>query len=864
MSTPDLTPIGAGEAAEPPAAVALKIVVPAIEPVAWPKKKADGTKFKLQLPPPRVWEYRYGDGSLHGVVARWDRDGDKIVLPAVCVERDGTVEWAWSGFGDSDGSRPLLGLMELAAKPLANVLLVEGEKTRDAAARYMPDSWVCVTWQGGAQAIRKTDWSPLAGRRVVLWMDKDAPPRDKKTGAVLKDSKTGKDQLPPGEKNGLDLFVKLTDLGAGVAMVPVYGGRLSMIPNNGWDLADDLPEGLNPREWMEQAASMIQMPQTKVDASRTAVVTKPQLVVDNSKGWGDEPPEGGNGVDETAEYRALGFSEMDGGVVFHFFSARSGFILTIAHKALCSSGGPTMIVNNDNYWRAKYNISRDVNPMPWRWIGQELENECYDAGYFEVEKERGRGAWLDKGRVVMHLGNLLIVDGQAVNPTKMVSEYYYPRKHRLLSLTSTAPLSDAEGKLLRQISREIGWKNPFHAELFCGWLATAGQCGAYKFRTHLWLTGSSMSGKTWVVNNIVKPCFGDLSVNVLGDSTAAGIKGRLGRDARPVIFDEAEGKGTEGEARRQMVIQMMRYSSSETDGHVVKGTATHGVSETRLQSQFFLASIGVGISEMADMTRTLVAPMRKRQGDGFGILESLVLKLPKDLAEKLLRRQLGQLKIIRENAETYSRVITLKLGNARLGDMIGTLMAGDHSLISQRIVTFEEAEDRVTDRLSKRLFIDFTRVQQESEDIDLLRHLMSWQVPIQGKSNVRFDRPIGEAIHICIGKYKDEKIEKFEADDALRRLGLKREKQNGVDGFWVARQKSFIATRVMSSSTYSQGWDRILATMPGAIEGDVDESFAGAKLPALWVPAEVLLMGMDNEKDRVLEAAEGEADPTLV
>jgi putative DNA primase/helicase len=875
MSTPDLTPISADESAgSKPAAPAAKIVVPAIEPVVWPRKKSDGKPFKLQLPPPRVWEYRLGDGSLFGVVARWDRDGDKIVLPAVCVDGGDAPVWAWQGFGEGDGSRPLLGLIELAAKPLATVLVVEGEKTRDAAARYMPENWVCVTWQGGGKAIGKTDWAPLAGRRVVLWMDKDSPPTNKKTGEVLID-KNGKPQKPPGEQTGLDLFVMLSDIGAGVAMVPVYGPRMQMLPANGWDLADDCPPDFEPREWMENAAKQINVPQQRIEPSRSEVAPRPKLVVDNSWGDGDEPPPPDDGsTDARAEYKALGYSQTDGRPLYHFFSGRTGLIVTVNSKEILGISGIYSIVNNENYWRAQYDLPRaDFQQMPWRIVGQKLQDECIEAGYFEIEKERGRGAWLDdtgpdgKQRVIMHLGQNLVVDGKLVNPSKLKSKYYYPIKHRLMTLKQTAPLSDAEGKLIRQILRSIAWKKPFHAELCGGWLASAPICGAMPWRTHFWIQGPAGSGKSWIVDNIIKPCLGDLALKPLGNSSAAGIMGTLGRDARPVIYDEAEAKGSHGEDRRQMIIELMRYSSSQSDGEVIKGTATHGTVGFSVKTQFFLASIGVGISEQADTTRTVVAEILKRppEDGSFDQLVALVKKLPKDLPEKLLRRQLSQLRTIRENAETFSRVISLQLGSARLGDMIGTLMAGDHSLVSDRIIEFEEAEQRVADRLTKKQFVDFLRVKEAGEDVDLLRHMLSFSVQAQGPGGVRYDRPLGELLYTAVGKFQDDKLTQFQADDALRRIGVQREKVDGVDGFWIARQKQLIATRIMSTSTYSQGWDRILATMDGAVESEQDHSFAGTRLPALWLPFATMVMGVDNaQKAGRVDATEEPPDPSLV
>jgi len=52
------------------------------------------------------------------------------------------------------------------------VLVVEGEKTADAAAQIFQKADV-VTWVGGANNVKSGDWTLLNNRRVVLWPDND-------------------------------------------------------------------------------------------------------------------------------------------------------------------------------------------------------------------------------------------------------------------------------------------------------------------------------------------------------------------------------------------------------------------------------------------------------------------------------------------------------------------------------------------------------------------------------------------------------------------------------------------------------------------------------------------------------------------
>jgi hypothetical protein len=118
--------------------------------------------------PSARWTYRNADGEVLGYVARYE--------PA--SERKQIVPWTWDGerwgMGQWPSPRPLYGLQELAERPGAAVLVVEGEKAADAARRFA-GLYAVVTWPAGAMATDKADWTPLTGRKVLLWPDADEP-----------------------------------------------------------------------------------------------------------------------------------------------------------------------------------------------------------------------------------------------------------------------------------------------------------------------------------------------------------------------------------------------------------------------------------------------------------------------------------------------------------------------------------------------------------------------------------------------------------------------------------------------------------------------------------------------------------------
>lgn len=173
----------------------------------------DGSARSIRYTPSLVHPYRDSKGELLFYVLRVDLDGGRKITPAIAWTRNRSTKFeGWTHFPIAQ-PRPIYGLEDLAARPNQQVLIVEGEKCRDVAREAIP-GLVSIAWCGGGKAIHKTNWKPLAGRRVVIWPDNDAAGEqttwgywqrdDWKPGlieiAILAGAQTVKLIVPPGEK----------------------------------------------------------------------------------------------------------------------------------------------------------------------------------------------------------------------------------------------------------------------------------------------------------------------------------------------------------------------------------------------------------------------------------------------------------------------------------------------------------------------------------------------------------------------------------------------------------------------------------------------------------------------------------------
>lgn len=176
-------------------------------------------------PAVKSWEYRDLEGRLVGYISRFDKVvGGKAIkeLAPMSWGRDadtGKEAWCWKGFIKP---RPLYRGNLLKEYPDAPILVVEGEKTADAAQLIFGGDYLIVTWPGGGKAAKYVNWIALKGRDVTIWPDADEP----------------------GEKAAIQIAEILMREGArSVKRVELPKG----LPE-GWDLADEIPDsvGLDP------------------------------------------------------------------------------------------------------------------------------------------------------------------------------------------------------------------------------------------------------------------------------------------------------------------------------------------------------------------------------------------------------------------------------------------------------------------------------------------------------------------------------------------------------------------------------------------------------------------------------------------
>lgn len=205
-------------------------LIPPLDAVSPPTTSPELRKVYRRHKETARYTYTNAEGHPLCYVVRFEpkevsRDGaSKMTLPLSYGKDAGegsSPKWRYTKYRAASGEKtPLYNLKALNAQVDAPILIVEGEKTAEAAQILFPEM-VVMTWQGGVGAVHHSDWTVLKNRSVVIWADHDT--------AGIRAAETAKEVcLQAGASQG------------GCVSLEFERG---VLPQK-WDLADALPEGI--------------------------------------------------------------------------------------------------------------------------------------------------------------------------------------------------------------------------------------------------------------------------------------------------------------------------------------------------------------------------------------------------------------------------------------------------------------------------------------------------------------------------------------------------------------------------------------------------------------------------------------------
>lgn len=490
-------------------------------------------------------------------------------------------------------------------------------------------------------------------------------------------------------------------------------------------------------------------------------------------------------------FKVLGYND---GTYYYFpFKERQIVALSAsAHSNLAN----LLRLDTGFAWRYKFGDDPKISDRKIASMAtEELIHTAQMRGYFKSEEHiRGAGAWMDKGRTVLHCGDSLYVDGVKSEFNEIESENTYIISSRLLS-PSESPLRAEEAIKLRTICESVTWENPLSGSLLAGWIVIAPICGLLTFRPHLFINGEASSGKSTVMDGIIKPSLGKIALEADGGTTEPKLRQVMEYDARPIVYDEAENTQSFG-----AVIALARAA---TNGKTI---GKFGQKVTKARYCFCFSAVNPPVEKAADETRMIFMTIKKNKKptaieDFNNLLAMIDSTLTEDFANRLLARTLKHIDQLQENIKTFKTATRRVLKDPRASELFGTIFAGLYLLSRGDTISVSEAEAWV----AKEDWSSYVVDDEDTDPVRLLQYLSNCIIRVPHNQKIA-EYSVGDLIIMASGIYKDE-----DADKHLRYHGIAVKD----DRVYVAGRNQNLA-KLLKGTDWSLKWTRMLANINGA------------------------------------------------
>jgi hypothetical protein len=624
----------------------------------------------------KVWPYYNENDEIEIVDVRYENEQGKKAV----------ISFYYDGNGLRSSAAPvvLYNRNGLAKDTDSAVLIVEGAKAAEAANKL--PGFVATTWNGGGKKCKQADWSILKDRKVFIYPDDDQ-------------KKNRSNELmawyeQPGIATAFEIKEQLPNA---VIVPPIEAART--LKEDGADIVEAL-EVMSP----EEIASYI--------------LSSPPL---------ERPiPPPASPIDTPSEKQDSGFFPFtilgvadDGKAYFLDRHERlNSFALgSITQNKLLTLAPLT-------FWQMEFASGKGQVMQRDDWTAA-IDSIIQATGLvdFNPDRIRGRGAWRNRdGKLCYHDGlNTIGEPGQ--------DELYLRMTRKDIGLDSNPP-DKVSIITLVDLMAKLSFETRADMIRCLAWATLAPFAGALPWRPAGLLTGRSESGKSTIVDMIIKP----LSLPFVfsgGETTEAGVRQTIKNDATAIVIEESETDTPKKKQRRDDVLSLMRQSTSDETPKAAKGTIDGKGMMFTLRSMFMFVAISPEVESVADDTRIFRINLERNDNDWAKLKKQLAQILTPEFCSGIRALTWEKLQEIFELADRMAPVIQQQTGkSARFATAESILFASYQIIWKQNELT-------------------------EEEIITFFNQIYDWQPPDETRDETEelFDRLLDEIIQEGKDKY---------------------------------------------------------------------------------------------------------------
>lgn len=658
------------------------------------------------------WTYKNAEGEPLWVKIRHEKEGRKDVSPYYWG-----VDNKWHKGHPMPKKRPLYNIHKLSTD-VNKLLIVEGEKCADVKV----EGYLSLTWDGGTSSVKSSDWSALDNFKgdIVIWPDLDTQKYDRgpKKGQVK----------PPAEQPGMKAALQIKAMFPGAALLNPYKADKDENYPSGWDIADYAEDGTDPLIFINNC------PVHEIRSIKKEV----------------QPP----AEDIIFPFQCLGYDELN----YVFLQKKVNYPIRFKRGGM--NKNHFIELEDLAWWEMMYPNKKGVD---WDTVTNDIYRAQQEIGFFDEATLRGAGFWKNGDQIILNTGREIITaESEKINYKDFDTDFNYIFSQRVKMDDWIGDISTPdEGKLLKHLFHAQDFENQLQAYVALGWSLIAPFGGLLEWRPHIWISGSSESGKSWVMENLISPLVGSSALHGSGGSAGSSLaatRRSLGQDVRPVIYDEMEPKNMQAITSISGLVEIARNATSNSSSESRLVNKIGGVDVFRIRSPFCFASVVPFFDDSAARSRFIVCNVSGRNmSDKMERTKTYIEKGILDDPGRYRRRIFSQIHDVIDNIEVLKAAYFRHFTDRRKADMLAPIFSIIYALDHSGPVT-----DKWIEESKKYLDYDLDISVMKDED-RLFNEIMELPVRISASST----KTVSEMItHDQIEQVSDNK-------DNLERIGIK-------------------------------------------------------------------------------------------
>lgn len=530
----------------------------------------------------------------------------------------------------------------------------------------------------------------------------------------------------------------------------------------GWDIADAEKEGIDLVKFIEDS---IIIEETEIE---------PEFEQQN----------------DSEMFRFLGYDDTN----HYFLSYRSNTIEKISKGSV--SKQRLIELAPLCYWQFKY-PAKSQDGVDWTVAMDDIINCSSRLGFFNIMKVRGVGIWKNNEKIIINDGNKCIDKNGNRADTKK-SENFYVRSNKIMNKYDMKRIStNEEGKELYNLIEAQRWENSLDIFSIMGWSLIAPYAGILSWRPHIWITGESGGGKSFILENMVVPLVGAYSFTGNGSDTVPGIMRSIEKDPIPVIKDEMEVSelNIDGKGKIEKMLEMMRNASCDSSAVTTMGRAGGGTDTYITRSCFCFASIMSGTTKESQENRIAMCRLKRVSDVNEKIENTKKYSHVMLNYDKYRNRMLYEIDNVIENIKILKKILTEITGNMRLSEVYAPLIAACYAVMEGGII--ESGKEIHFKSVCEKLFKNKLKNEISLKDENRVLDIIFEHIIREGQET------------FTIGGLLNNEYLSDEEVNILGKYGIKKQEINGEMHLIICKNHSQIS-EMLKKTNYDRKYHDIL------------------------------------------------------